>query len=82
MYEGFLTVIKGLNPDSANFVDVIHSDSGQYGIAEPVGTADFWPNYKLVTNVQPGCPMGMFPLLSDEGKRTLFLWLMKQIIVY
>ncbi|CAH2076037.1 unnamed protein product, partial [Iphiclides podalirius] len=66
LYEG-LTVIIGINKDSASFVDVIHSDAGQYGIMGSAGTADFWPNYRLTSKVQPGCPTGPYPLLNEEG---------------
>lgn len=36
--------IEGLNSESAKYVQVIHSSVGRYGIARPLGHADFYPD--------------------------------------
>ncbi|KAK3917395.1 Pancreatic lipase-related protein 2 [Frankliniella fusca] len=41
-----------LSSGDAAFVDVIHTDSGVYGVAFPIGDADFFPNGGAR---QPGC---------------------------
>ncbi|XP_026728555.1 pancreatic lipase-related protein 2-like [Trichoplusia ni] len=41
-----------LNRNDADFVDVIHTDAGTYGIHESVGHVDFFPNSG---STQPGC---------------------------
>lgn len=42
-----------LSSDDAEFVDVIHTDSGHYGFVKPLGHADFYPNGGVF---QPDCP--------------------------
>ncbi|KAH9631222.1 hypothetical protein HF086_005993 [Spodoptera exigua] len=37
-----------LNPKSAGYVDVIHSDPNRYGSRRELGTVDFWPNYRTI----------------------------------
>nr|CAD7401547.1 unnamed protein product [Timema poppensis] len=44
-----------LNTLDAEFVDVIHTDSGQLGFPNPIGHIDFFPNGGRRT--QPGCDM-------------------------
>ncbi|XP_075974657.1 lipase member H-like isoform X2 [Anticarsia gemmatalis] len=45
-----------LNPNSAEYVEAIHSDPNRYGTKRSMGTVDFWPNFRNVGNVlQPGC---------------------------
>ncbi|GBP71769.1 Pancreatic lipase-related protein 2 [Eumeta japonica] len=52
---GFYPSLLGppLTRDAAMFVDAVHTDSGQYGAAESVGHADYWPNGGRAK--QPGC---------------------------
>nr|CAD7463219.1 unnamed protein product [Timema tahoe] len=44
-----------LNTLDAEFVDVIHTDSGQLGFPNPIGHIDFFPNGGR--RMQPGCDM-------------------------
>lgn len=46
--------IPNLGPKDAEFVDVIHTDSGFFGFDQRIGHIDFFPNNG--TRVQPGCP--------------------------
>lgn len=39
--------------DDAQFMDVVHTDAGQYGMKSPVGHVDFYPNGGV--RAQPGC---------------------------
>ncbi|KAJ8721449.1 hypothetical protein PYW07_002224 [Mythimna separata] len=56
-----------LNPYSAGFVDVIHSDPNRYGSNRELGTVDFWPNYRNGRPVvQPGCDNKSHPRFSPE----------------
>jgi len=59
MYRNRGTDKNGINPTSAKFVDVIHTDGGglvsYYGLLEPRGHADFYPNGG---RDQPGCYFG------------------------
>lgn len=51
-----------LDRSDAHFVDVIHTDSGMLGFANPIGTVDFYPNSGYAP--QPGCNRGknnMYP---------------------
>lgn len=50
---------------SADFVDVIHSDSTYFGAPQPTGTADFWPN---LGRSQPGCPPGGWDITKNDSK--------------
>lgn len=57
-----------LDPTDAVFVDVIHTDAidqvtGGFGIEEPVGHLDFYPNGG---NNQPGCEQNIFSFISQE----------------
>uniref|UniRef100_A0A2A4J690 Lipase domain-containing protein n=1 Tax=Heliothis virescens TaxID=7102 RepID=A0A2A4J690_HELVI len=42
-----------LNVRDADFVDVIHSNAGVFGVTEPIGHVDFYPNGG---SLQPNCP--------------------------
>lgn len=42
-----------LNPNDAEFLDVIHTDVGHYGFGGPIGHVDYYPNGG---RSQPGCP--------------------------
>ncbi|CAH0702380.1 unnamed protein product [Spodoptera exigua] len=56
-----------LNPKSAGYVDVIHSDPNRYGSRRELGTVDFWPNYRTIGPVvQPGCDNKSHPRFSPE----------------
>lgn len=52
------------------FVDIIHTDAGGFGAPKSTGTVDFWVNGGR--RFQPGCPVGEFMFLSDDGTRFLF----------
>ncbi|XP_061728123.1 lipase member H-B-like [Cydia pomonella] len=56
-----------LHAGSAAVVVAVHSDPGGYGARRAMGTADFWPNYR-VGAVQPGCPKSRGQRFSPEGK--------------
>ncbi len=48
LFEGYDTSVR-LDKSDANYVDVIHSNGeaiyvGGFGIAEPIGHVDFYPN--------------------------------------
>ncbi|XP_063708701.1 lipase member H-like [Culicoides brevitarsis] len=43
---------KRLDKNDAEYVEVIHTDGGMQGFSEPLGTADFYPNWGVK---QPGC---------------------------
>ncbi|KAL0831353.1 hypothetical protein ABMA28_002181 [Loxostege sticticalis] len=55
-----------LNPGSAGFVSVIHSDPSGYACRKSLGTVDFFPNYKPGTVTQPGCSNKSHPMFSKE----------------
>jgi hypothetical protein len=48
-----------LDNTTANFVDVIHTCGGLYGLLKPVGHVDFYPNSG--TYIQPGCAITLAP---------------------
>ena len=54
-YEDF-DIMAGVNPTSATFVDIIHTDGESliypYGQMRPLGHMDFYPNGG---DTQPGC---------------------------
>ncbi|XP_004929513.1 phospholipase A1 isoform X2 [Bombyx mori] len=56
-----------LNPNSARYVSVVHSDPSKYGSSKELGLVNFWPNYRNRGPVlQPGCPAGRYARFSSE----------------
>lgn len=58
-YNFWLGVSDGgerLSETDADYVDVIHTDAGVFGIPDPIGHADFYPNGGRA--LQPGCQPG------------------------
>jgi pancreatic lipase-related protein 1 len=51
-FESNSNKLIGLNPSSASFVDVIHSDTTTYGTLRDIGHVDFYP---AGGSNQPGC---------------------------
>lgn len=49
----FINPQTRLSTDSADFVDIIHTDGGVLGYPWPLGHADFFPNQGIP--LQPGC---------------------------
>ncbi|KAB0799926.1 hypothetical protein PPYR_07806 [Photinus pyralis] len=52
-----LPILQGLRKTDAEIVDVIHADGGFFGMRNPVGTVDFYPNSGQ--RHQPGCTKSM-----------------------
>lgn len=52
---GYYIFNTHLSASDAEFVDVIHTDMGVYGLALKIGHVDFFPNYGY--RPQPGCPI-------------------------
>jgi hypothetical protein len=55
--------MRHIRATDAIFVDIIHTDAGQYGAPYTTGTADFWPNGGKAP--QPGCPLAI-PLTESS----------------
>lgn len=68
-YPSVLFAIVGaaqaINANDAVMVDIIHTDGGGYGTPFSTGSVDFWVNGGH--RFQPGCPVGVYPLLSPQG---------------
>ncbi|XP_013142878.1 PREDICTED: lipase member H-B-like [Papilio polytes] len=56
LFEGTFGFFKQLDRTCALFVDIIHTDAGNYGTSKSTGTVDIWPNYYGPKSQQPGCP--------------------------
>lgn len=59
-----------LSPGDATFVDVIHTDSGKFGLSKAVGHIDFYPNGGSAP--QPGC--FLFSGIIDAGNVYLYIF--------
>ena len=57
-------VDERLNPDSANFVDVIHTCSRYLGLSAAMGHVDFYPNGGV--RKQPGCGNDLKGTLKEK----------------
>ncbi|KAJ8710487.1 hypothetical protein PYW08_009002 [Mythimna loreyi] len=58
-----------LNINDADFVDVIHTDAGVYGMDEPVGHADYYPN---TGSNQPNCLPTLLLASCSHSRAWLF----------
>ncbi|XP_050673996.1 lipase member H-B-like isoform X2 [Leptidea sinapis] len=65
LYSGALSM-KGLEANCAEYVDVIHTDPGTYGITDSIGNVDIWANCDM--NLQPGCPPRNYELLNADDR--------------
>lgn len=61
-----------LDSSDAIFVDVIHTNGGQLGIEEPIGTVDFFPQGG---KRQPGCTQGNINCLGIRHLNFIYLFL-------
>ena len=59
-FEGIPDKTVGLNPTSARFVDIIHTDH-TYGTERDIGHIDFYPN---AGDNQPSCGGGKDHLIA------------------
>lgn len=57
-----------MDKNSADFVDVFHTDSGRYGTTRNLGHIDYYPNGGF--RVQPLCPEN-WKFNSDEGNKII-----------
>ena len=61
-FENLSIHMTGLNPNDAQFVDIIHTAAGIVGYSSELGHVDFYPNGG--TAPQPGCG-SLFPILGN-----------------
>jgi hypothetical protein len=61
LFEGSSNKAIGLNPTSATFVDILHTDAGELGTTRDIGHIDFYPTGG---KNQPGC---VFQDFSEEA---------------
>ncbi|XP_039751173.1 phospholipase A1-like, partial [Pararge aegeria] len=66
LFEGIFAFKSGLDRTCAKFVDIVHSNPGNYGRSLSTGTVDFWPNYSINDGLQPGCPSGNYEMFTPE----------------
>lgn len=59
-------ITKRLCDSDAEYVDVIHTDSGILGIPIPIGQSDFYPNGGRA--LQPGCQQSSLIDLNQISK--------------
>ncbi|XP_063703705.1 pancreatic lipase-related protein 2-like [Culicoides brevitarsis] len=52
---GFKNSKEKLSSSDADYVEVIHTNSGELGFRVPMGTADFYPNFHKGLSRMPGC---------------------------
>ncbi|CAG4966708.1 unnamed protein product [Colias eurytheme] len=64
LFEGLFSIQSGLDRSCAKFVDIVHTNPGNYGSTKSTGSVDIWPNYSS-DGMQPGCPV---------GKQEMFSW--------
>ncbi|XP_063709625.1 lipase member H-like [Culicoides brevitarsis] len=60
---------KRLDKNDAEYVEIIHTDGGLQGMREPMGTADFYPNWGIK---QPGCGMDLDGACSHQRSAYYF----------
>ncbi|OWR52422.1 hypothetical protein KGM_212603B, partial [Danaus plexippus plexippus] len=66
LFEGAFAIKTGLDRTCAKFVDIIHTNPGNYGTSKSSGTVDLWPNYSPDDGMQPGCPLGSYSMFTPE----------------
>lgn len=74
LYYPPIAGVQHINRNDATYVDIIHTDGGGYGTPKLTGTADYFAN--TGRRYQPGCPVGVFLIRSDNGKwfGIFFFW--------
>ncbi|CAG7834463.1 unnamed protein product [Allacma fusca] len=68
-----------INRTNADFVDIIHTNAGRFGMTRPVGHVDFYPNNG---HHQPGCPGWWRPTSRAICAHTRSVKLMKDSILF
>ncbi|CAH2076035.1 unnamed protein product, partial [Iphiclides podalirius] len=66
LFEGAFAFFTPLDRTCARFVDIVHTDPGNYGTSKSTGTVDIWPNYYGRKGKQPGCPKQPTQTFSRE----------------
>ncbi|KAL1117631.1 hypothetical protein AAG570_003946, partial [Ranatra chinensis] len=65
-FESFVTLGAELDKTDATLVDVVHTCAGYFGVSQPVGHLDFFPNGG--TPAQPGCQATFTPRKTESVK--------------
>ncbi|XP_038214826.1 putative endothelial lipase isoform X2 [Zerene cesonia] len=65
LFEGLFSIQSGLDRTCAKFVDIVHTNPGNYGSTKSTGSVDIWPNYSS-DGMQPGCPVGKYEMFSMD----------------